>query len=304
MEHATKVFFQHTLPYNLVQNVLPANNTSNTPGNPVQRFFSTDTKCANDHAILDSGAAGNFLTTSAPLTKLNSNNDILRVKLPDGRNISSTMCGELDWPDLPSEARKAYVLPILSRKSLLSVNQVTKVACIVIFQHEVCVIIFNSCIIMHATKCPTTGLWLVPLRAADYTRQAKPQIPTKHLIANIHHTTSQEELVKFIYQCLFSPPVPTLIKAINNNQLLTFPIIKKDIVKILPFSTATQKGHMKRLPQGFRSTRTAKPVDPYPLEDMNPSLQENTPCQMFCAALLANKLEGTIYSDLIGKFPV
>ena len=125
---------------------------------------------------------------------------------------------------------------------------------------------------MHASKGPTTGLWLVPLHAIDYTKQAKPLIPTENLIANIHHTTSQEKLVKFIHQCLFSLPVPTLIKAIDNNQLLTFPIIKKDIVKILPFSMATQKGHMKQLPQDFCSTQTNKPIDPYPLEDMSPNI--------------------------------
>lgn len=60
----------------------------------------------------------------------------------------------------------------------------------------------------------------------------------------------------------------------QTNQLLTFPISKKDIVKILPFSTAMQKGHMKRLPQGFQNTREKKTPEQYPLEDMTPAKQE------------------------------
>ena len=101
----------------------------------------------------------------------------------------------------------------------------------------------------------------------------------EHLVANIHHTKSQEELVKYVHQYLFSSPVSTLVKAIKNNQLISFPITTKDITKILPPSTATYKWHMKRFPQGFCSTKIkalknqGEIEDWYPQEDMNPPLK-------------------------------
>ena len=72
---------------------------------------------------------------------------------------------------------------------------------------------------------------------------------------------------------------------------------------------ATDKGHMIRKRSGVQSTRNRpkeildarKQVD-----DMNPP-QEACPAiedKMFCFAMLADRNEGTVYSNLAGKFPV
>ena len=37
---------------------------------------------------------------------------------------------------------------------------------------------------------------------------------------------------------------------------------------------------------------------------MNPSLQANAACEIYCCAALADTADGTVYSDLTGKFPV
>ena len=69
--------------------------------------------------------------------------------------------------------------------------------------------------------------------------------------------TSKEEVIKFLHQCLFCPTKSTLLKAIKNNQLTTWPGLTAEAVeKYLPESCpATDKGHTKRQQKGIRSTK-------------------------------------------------
>jgi hypothetical protein len=65
--------------------------------------------------------------------------------------------------------------------------------------------------------------------------------------------------VQFLHQCLFSPPKITLLKAIENNQLATWPLTAEAVKKYLPDkSPATDKGSMKRQRQGIRSKKTQR----------------------------------------------
>ena len=71
--------------------------------------------------------------------------------------------------------------------------------------------------------------------------------------------------------------------------------------------TATEKGHMVRTRQGVRSTHSNRKeiLDARLLvDDMNPPEQACTvvDSEMFCFAVLAAKIEGTIYSDQMGHF--
>jgi hypothetical protein len=74
---------------------------------------------------------------------------------------------------------------------------------------------------------------------------------------NIHALTSKESHVKILHQCLFSPPKQTLLKALENNQLATWPrFMAAAVCKYLPESlSTTDKGHMKRQHQGIRSKK-------------------------------------------------
>lgn len=119
-------------------------------------------------AILDLGATGNFLIINAPVCKINPNVQPLQVTLLDGNNIEAMVQGENNWPHLPPQARKAYIIPKLTGHSLISMNQLTDAGCDVIFKHDYCVIIYQNHIVMHASLCPKTQLWLVPLNAEKY----------------------------------------------------------------------------------------------------------------------------------------
>jgi hypothetical protein len=106
---------------------------------------------------------------------------------------------------------------------------------------------------------PTTGLWVLPLMPEAPKQTAQSLIKPKLTEAahNIHAITSKEFLVKFLHQCLFSPPKRTLLKALENNQFPIWPRFMATAVrKYLPESSpATDKGHMKRQRQGIQSTK-------------------------------------------------
>lgn len=58
-------------------------------------------------------------------------------------------------------------------------------------------------------------------------------------------------MIQYLHQCIFSPTIDTLCKAINNNHTLSFPgLTTGDIKKSLPPSTATTKGHMHAIKWG------------------------------------------------------
>ena len=101
-----------------------------------------------------------------------------------------------------------------------------------------------------------------------------------------------------------------MLKAIRNKQLRSFPGLDYELIsKYLPPSTATAKGHMVRTRQGARSTHSNRQeiVDArLEVDDMNPpehicmAMED----EMFIFAVLADEIDGTIYSDQTGRFPV
>ena len=133
---------------------------------------------------------------------------------------------------------------------------------------------------------------------------------TKEMIFNLIKTSDPVELAMFYHQVLCSPPKSTLMKAIKNGQLRTFPGLTYELIRdYLPESTATDKGHMIRKRSGVQSTRNQRQeiLDARKqVDDMNPPQEAFTAIddEMFCFAMLADKNEGTVYSDLAGKFPV
>ena len=112
------------------------------------------------------------------------------------------------------------------------------------------------------------------------------------------------------HQTLGYPPVWTIVKACCNNQLNTFPgLYSTLILRHLQPSKATAKEHMIRPRSGIQSTRNnrAKILDArLQIDDMNPPQQicnANENKKKFYAALTDN-INGVMYGDLTGRFPV
>ena len=81
----------------------------------------------------------------------------------------------------------------------------------------------------------------------DPVQQEAIQQQANHL----HQSSTKAETAQFYHQSLFSPPPTTLLKAIKNNQLNSFPGLVPSLLKHLPPSTATAKGHMHRNRKGM-----------------------------------------------------
>ena len=119
--------------------------------------------------------------------------------------------------------------------------------------------------------------------------------------------TSKASLIKYLHQCLFCPPKRTLLKAIKNNQLTTWPGLTAEAVeKYLPDHTpATDKGHMRRQRKGMRSTKSKEALDIIEHNrDMNPPVEKEKLNQLFCYVGMVDKKDGTIYVDNTGNFPI
>ncbi|KAL7488108.1 hypothetical protein ACHAW6_013706 [Cyclotella cf. meneghiniana] len=86
--------------------------------------------------------------------------------------------------------------------------------------------------------CPTKGLQFVPVNTPTASNSNNPTstVPPIYMM---------NSMIQYLNQCIFSPTIDTLCKAINNNHMLSFPgLTTGDIKKSLPPSTATAKGHM------------------------------------------------------------
>ncbi|KAL7479932.1 hypothetical protein ACHAW6_007837 [Cyclotella cf. meneghiniana] len=243
--------------------------------------------------------------------------------MPDGEAIHSTHEGYLPIDDLPDEATLAHKVPGLAHLSLVSIKQLCDHGCYAIFTKKDCQIFYKGKLILVGHRHKATGLWIVPLGP----RKATSSVPTptfpSHAAHNAYQSSSKAKLIQFLHQCAFSPPPSTRIRAINNQQFASWPGLTADAVrKYLPDSTATAKGHMKKTPAGVRSTRPKPPtikvtvpenftvppnatikLIPPPKEDISPQQEQNEVNHIFCWAALVDRIDGTTYTDLTGRFP-
>ena len=119
-----------------------------------------------------------------------------------------------------------------------------------------------------------------------------------------------EELANHHHQSVCSPPKTSFLRAIANKQFRSFPgLTYQLIIKHLPPSTATDKGHMIRQRSGVQPTRHNRQdiLDArQAVDDLNPPQQLCTALEdcIYCFAVLGDMTSGTIYTDLFGRFPV
>jgi hypothetical protein len=140
----------------------------------------------------------------------------------------------------------------------------------------------NGKLVMKATKCDKTGLWLIPL-SKDY---ASPVQETGEVAANVFQTSTRSEWIQYLHQACFSPVPSTWKKAIDNDHFMSWPgLTTKAVDKYLPQTTATIKGHLAR------NCKKPKPTKEKVIElvgnmeemdaDMHPAEEVDAPCDLF-----------------------
>ena len=154
----------------------------------------------------------------------------------------------------------------------------------------------NNEVIITGTRMPNC-LWSLPLtpptphQANGILRTDKP----KHDLAIYHHAT------------LGSPVLSTLLRAIRQGHLTTFPGLTTNLIsKHLPNSIASVLGHQDQESQHLRSTKLALPLSLSGTSisdaDIAPPLASR--CHQLCAMLLPCQEIIKSYSDQTGRFPV
>ena len=209
-------------------------------------FDSSGIRIGVDYVIADAGATGHFLLPEAPVVNKSETTNPLTIHLPGGDTLSSTNTCDVDIPCLPKKARRAHIVPGLAHSSLISIKVLCEHGCTVLYKGDHCKV-YEGKLIWRSVKEPTTNLWVLPLKHDGLPITTKKErVRPRHTANNIHHLTSRETLVRFLHQCLFSPPKRTMVKAVENNQLATWPITADAVKKYLPDnSPATDKGSMK-----------------------------------------------------------
>ncbi len=125
-------------------------------------------------------------------------------------------------------------------------------------------------------------------------------------ISTTMHISTQENLIKFYHQCLFSPHTSIWIAAINNHHFTGWPGLTATAIQWhLPISMATIKKHAKQPLQNLLSTTKLtlrwKSLQVYTIsKGGNPDTSKT----IFCWAAIVNANNKIIYIDFAGKFHV
>jgi hypothetical protein len=201
-------------------------------------------------AILDSGVTSHFLGTVAPMTNMRPTNKPIITNLLNGKHVHSTHTCTLDIPALPALARHAHINPGLASHSLISIPTLCNAGCNVAFTKIGCKITYHGKIILCSSKCTRTGLWMISLcPTPPSTTSIYPAIPPPTVIdTKVEATSSAGEHAHYIYQALCSPLATTLIQALKQSrELATIPGLMAHLINThLPYSTATNRGHIRR----------------------------------------------------------
>jgi hypothetical protein len=190
---------------------------------------------------VDSGCTDHFLLVTAPcLNKVISRNP-LTVRLPNGATMDSSHTADLDIPGFTTAASKALVFPGMVHHSLLSVGQLCDEGYIVTFRQDT-VTICNSdeAKLLIGPRDANTSLWCINLRQPN-------KVVTNPIANNVYELCNTGALVHYLHKALFSPTKATILQAVKNGHLITWPGLTEHAVnRHLKLTPATAMGHMNQ----------------------------------------------------------
>ena len=86
-----------------------------------------------NYGLLNSGTTDHFVAPNAEVQNIRPTDNVFKLKFPNVDHIRSTHQCNIDWPDLPENAKKAHIIPQLQQQSLLSVLKLCDAGCKVTF---------------------------------------------------------------------------------------------------------------------------------------------------------------------------
>jgi hypothetical protein len=130
--------------------------------------------------------------------------------------MKATHEAELYIPELPIAARHIYIVPDLADKTLLSVSQLCKADCQVVFNDRTVTVHHGGKIILKGGMQNGSALWQM-----EIPNQPECALELVAKTANYFNTTA--EIVKFMHAALGYPTLATLDKALAMGLVKGFP---------------------------------------------------------------------------------
>ena len=110
---------------------------------------------------------------------------------------------------------------------------------------------------------------MVPLTTEQNEDMTECKIPEHHFAGSLYEAKSKTYLSTFLHLTCWIPCTSTMTNAIKNNFLSTWPGLTKELVlKFLPKSEATAKGHIR---QSFKGKQSTRPRGPSGTPSQNPT---------------------------------
>ena len=127
---------------------------------------------------------------------------------------------------MSSAAKKAHVYPHLTNESLLSIGQFCDNGCIAVLTEANVYVMKDDVIIIHGYHNHTDRLWDVKLPHPTSSTHL-PTIPSNNSINYvIRKDKAKTELAQYFHATLFPPTISVSTKAIQRENLVTWPGVK------------------------------------------------------------------------------
>ena len=267
---------------------MPAVEEGNRLTNNLVNYSPTETGCANppnldDTALIDTAASLSLLGIGATATESAKQLPGKCIIQPNGARMTTTKNLELLLTKLPKSARQAHRLPGIVN-NLLSVAELCDAGCEVEFHRTGCHVYYNGEIVMRGWRDPTNKLWRVPL--VDTNQAVTPtsqdimlggDLPAFLQANSLYECNTTEDLIKFYHGCLLFPVKSTWLKAIKAGYFKGWSgLTDKRVQKYIKVVDETEKGHMNRVRQGQRSSKTPPKDDHMDIPEQTPTNKKNT----------------------------
>ena len=200
--------------------------------------ISHDLRVRNLDPIADSGDTLNFLCMNSP-SDYDKRIEPIRALLPDGNKINAHFQCQIKMDRLPEQLKTVYKFDNI-QDTLMSIPVLCDNRCTVTFTKQSMHVNKDEKTILTGYRETATNLWRFP--QAENTPPPGKQVEPR--INAILPDVTISDTLNFLYQSMGSPTKTTILNAIRNNNISTWPFFTENIIaKFLPDSMPTALGH-------------------------------------------------------------
>ena len=245
-----------------------------------------ESKPTKESAIIDSAASSSCCPTRAKI-KSTGRRSTKAFAVPTGQIAVAGEERELPH-NLRAPANVCHEVPSMEQDTLLSVPKLVDAGYTPILTKEGVEVYNTSDIkfkvskeaVLRGWREPESGMWRIPLEEGVnvtnvenvntqtiISRESPATLldfkNTEEFMCNLHELRKKPEIVRFLHAAAGFPTKRTWLRAIKKGFYLTWPgLTAKAVEKYFPESKETQKGHMRSIKAGIRSTKKSTQQSP------------------------------------------